>query len=235
MASARAAASPATSDCAQVRAHGRRVPPPPAGRRGQQPVAAQRVEQLHRLVRVAGRVRLDHLGQARRRGRGHVQHLRHHGDRAGDRQVVQPQLLHPGLIPPPGQRRRQRMRRVDLAVAVGAHQQQALDRLLASARGRRSRPGCARPTAGHRRTSPPAVSATRPPAAPPPPPAAPAPARSADRPARAAPPAAPRTPAPSRSPAPRSARPRPGSARGPGPARPPARPAAAGPARGTPD
>ena len=74
---------------------------------------------------------LDHLGQARRRGRVHVQHLGDHGDQARPGQVVQPQVPHPGLVAPPGQRRRQRMRRVHVAVAVGAHQQQALDRLLA--------------------------------------------------------------------------------------------------------
>ena len=51
--------------------------------------------------------------------------------RLGHRQVVQPQLPHAGLLAPAGQRRRQRMRRVHVALAVGAHQQQALDRLLA--------------------------------------------------------------------------------------------------------
>ena len=131
-ASTRAASSPATSDrprCARTAAV---VPPPPGGRRGQHAVAAQRVEQLHRLVRIAGRVRFDQLDQARRRGRVHVQHLRDHGDQSSDtRQVVQPQVPHPGLLAPSRQRRRQRMRRVHLAVAVRAHQQQALDRLLA--------------------------------------------------------------------------------------------------------
>ena len=114
-----------------MRAHRRLVPPPPGGRRGQQAVAAQRVEQLHGLVRVAARMRLDHLGQARHRGPVHAQHLGDHGGQARLRQVAQPQVPHRGLVPPPGQRRRQRMRRVHVAVPVRADQQQAVDRLLA--------------------------------------------------------------------------------------------------------
>ena len=52
-------------------------------------------------------------------------------DEARRGQVVQPQVPHPGLLTPSGQQRRQRMRRVHVAVAVRAHQQQAVDRLLA--------------------------------------------------------------------------------------------------------
>ena len=44
-------------------------------------------------------MRLDHPRQPRRRGRVHVQHLRDHGDRAGDGQVLQPQLLAPRAAP----------------------------------------------------------------------------------------------------------------------------------------
>ncbi len=55
---------------------------------GQHAVAAQHVEQFHGLVRVAARMRLDRLGQRRRDGRGHVQHLAHSGDQAGHASVV---------------------------------------------------------------------------------------------------------------------------------------------------
>ena len=87
---------------AQVRAHRRLVPPPPGGRRGQQAVAAQRVEQLYRLIRVAARVRLDHRGQARGRGPVHAQHLGDHRGQARARQAAQPQVPHRGLIEPAG-------------------------------------------------------------------------------------------------------------------------------------
>jgi hypothetical protein len=40
-------------------------------------------------------------------------------------------VTHSGLVAPSGQQRFQRMGRVDVAVAVGAEQQQALDRLVA--------------------------------------------------------------------------------------------------------
>ena len=46
---------------------------------------------------------------------------------AGQGQVVQPKLPHAGLVPPA----RQRMRRVHIVFAVGAHEQQAVDRLFA--------------------------------------------------------------------------------------------------------
>ena len=218
-----------------MRAHGRGVPPPPGGRRGQHAVAAQRVEQLHRLVRIAGRVRLDQLGQGRRRGRIHVQHLGDHGDQTRHGQVVQPQVPHPGLLAPSRQQRRQRVRRVHVVVAVGAHQQQALDRLLAQHQvdeAERGAPGPLQVVDEHhhrpfpRRDRPQHLHA-----------AALRPHLRGQRIPRhpAAPPAAPRTPAPPRSADPRSARPPPGSARGPRPARPPARPAAADPARETPD
>ena len=64
MASTRAASSPATSDwprCARTAASSHRHPPAVAVSSA---VAAQRVEQLHGLVRIAARVRLDHLDQA---------------------------------------------------------------------------------------------------------------------------------------------------------------------------
>ena len=81
---------------AQVRAHRRLIPPPPGRCRSQQAIAAQRVEQLHRLVRVAARMRLDHRGQARGRGLVHAQHLGDHRGQARLRQVAQPQMPHPG-------------------------------------------------------------------------------------------------------------------------------------------
>ena len=219
---------------------GGRAPPPrpTATRRPSRPARPSRRSALSSSTVSYGlprRVRVDHLGQARRRGRVHVQHLGDHGDEAGRRQVVQPQVPHSGLFPPPGQRRRQRMRGVDVVVAVGAHQQQALDRLLAQHQVDEAERGAPGPLQvvdeHHHRPFPrgdrPQDLHTRC--------AAPAPARSADPPDRAAPPAAPRTPAPPRSADPRSGRAPAGSARGPRPARPPARPAAADPARETPD
>ncbi len=122
---------PGSLRLAQVSAHRRRIPPPPGGRRGQHAVAAQRVEQLQRLIRIAMRVRGDHLGQARRRRRVHVEHLRSHGDKTRDGQVCQPQVPHSGLFTPPGHHRCQWMRWVQLAFPVRAHQQQAVHRLLA--------------------------------------------------------------------------------------------------------
>jgi hypothetical protein len=115
---------------AQAQACGGRVPAPSRGRRGQHAVTAQRVEQLHGLVRVPGGVRLDHLGQVRRRGRVRVQHLGDHGDQTGHGQVGQPQVPHTGAVGPAGQRRGQRIGAVLVMIPVRAHQQQALDRLL---------------------------------------------------------------------------------------------------------
>jgi hypothetical protein len=115
---------------AQAGAYGGVVPPPAGGRRRQHAVAAQRVEQFHGLVRVAGRMRSDHLDQAHRGGPVHVQHFGHHGHETRHRQVDQSEVLHSGLLTPPGQRRRQRMRRVHAAVAVRTNEQQAVDRLL---------------------------------------------------------------------------------------------------------
>ena len=135
--------------------------------------------------------------------------------RLGAGQVVQPQVPHSGLVAPPGQRRRQRMRRVHVAFAVRAHQQQALDRLLAQHQVDEAERGAPGPLQvideQHDRPFPrgdrPQHRRRRP--------LRPRPARSADPPDRAAPPAAPRTPAPPRSAGPRSARPPPRSARGP--------------------
>ena len=79
------------------------------------------------------RVRLDRRDQARRARPIRVQHVGDHLDEARSRQVVQRDVSHSGLLAPSGQQRRQRMRRVHVAVAVavGADHQQALDRLVA--------------------------------------------------------------------------------------------------------
>ena len=62
-----------------------------------------------------------------------MQHVGDHLDLARSGQVVQRDVSHSGLVAPSRQQRRQRVRRVHVAVAiaVGADQQQALDRLAA--------------------------------------------------------------------------------------------------------
>jgi len=47
-------------------------------------------------------MRLDHLGQALRRGPVRAQHIGDHGGQARARQVAQPQVPHRGLIEPAG-------------------------------------------------------------------------------------------------------------------------------------
>jgi hypothetical protein len=116
---------------AQVGAQYRHVPCRPARRRRGQAVAAQCVQQFCCVIRIAARVRSDDLCQLGRHGLVHVQHLGDHGDEAGDRQVGQPHRFRSGRFPPAREQRRQRMRGVDIVFPVGAHQQHALDRLLA--------------------------------------------------------------------------------------------------------
>ena len=186
-----------------ARPGGRAMPPRPTATRP--PVAVSSPSRRSALSSstvsygIAAGVRIDHLGQLGRRGLVHVQHLGDHRDQAGRRQVGQPQLPHPGLLPPPRQQRRQRMRRIHVAFPVRAHQQQALDRLLAEHEVEQAERGAPGPLQvvdeHHHRPLPrgdrPQDLHTRC--------AAPGPARSADPPDRAAPPAASRTPAPPRS------------------------------------
>ena len=73
----------------------RLVPLPHSGRRRQHTVATQHIKQLHRLIRIAGRMRADHLDQTRRRGRLHASFSATIVTRARHRQVDQPQVLSP--------------------------------------------------------------------------------------------------------------------------------------------
>ncbi len=112
-------------------AAGARARPPsshchPAAVGGQHAVAAQRVEQLHGLVRVAARVRLDQPStRPAAVGRSACSMSATIVDEARPRQVVQPQVPHPGLVDasataaPPADAPR------PVVVAVRAHQQQA--------------------------------------------------------------------------------------------------------------
>ena len=60
-----------------------------------------------------------------------MQHLSNHGHGAGFGQIFQPHIVYPRMRPPPLDHRRQGMRCFHLAFAVGAHEKQALEWLLA--------------------------------------------------------------------------------------------------------
>ena len=130
---------------AEVGADGRDVPPPPGGGRGDEPLAAQGVQQLHRLVRVAVGMRCDRLDELRRRAPVRVHHLGDQADRGGHGQVVEVQVLHVGPPARPRQRARQRVRRIDVVIAVGTDQQQPVDRFFAQQEVEQAERGAAGP------------------------------------------------------------------------------------------
>ena len=130
---------------AEVGADRRDVPPPPGGGRGDEPLAAQGVEQLHGLVRVAVGMRCDRLDELRRRTPVRVHHLGDQADRGGHGQVVEVQVLHVGPPARPRQRARQRVRRIDVVIAVGTDQQQPVDRFFAQQEVEQAERGAAGP------------------------------------------------------------------------------------------
>ena len=116
---------------AQAHAHGSPVPAPPGGRRSQRAGAAQRVEQLDDLVRIARGVLVDRGRQIGRGSRVDAEHVGDHRHDAWRSQVLQVQVPDRRLGSPARQQRRERMRRVRLDVAVRADDEQPRDRLLA--------------------------------------------------------------------------------------------------------
>ena len=127
-AATRAASSSATSALADVGAHGRPVPPPAVGSRPDA-VAAQRVDQLDGLVGVAavcGSITRPDRAASPAPGAAFRQQAP---------SAAKGRFPAAAAAAPParssGQRRRQRVRRIHLVLAVGADQQQALDRLVA--------------------------------------------------------------------------------------------------------
>ena len=126
----------------------------PVGVAASDALAAQRVEQLHRLVRVAAGVRCDRLGQLAGRARGPRAASRRPGRPAGHGQVVQLQVR---------ARRSARATATSAPSAGGSHRRRPRGSAPTSSSPsigsspssdvERSRAGCCRPTAGRRRTN----------------------------------------------------------------------------------
>src|SRR5262249_25813412 len=86
------------------------------------------VEQLHRVVWVAHRSRMERRGQGRGPRGVDAQHIGNHRSYVGEAQVIQLEACRTALLPiPPVNHSRERMRRVYLAVAVRPDEEQSLN------------------------------------------------------------------------------------------------------------